>query len=492
MKFTKKMLLCAAAAALMLLTACDESEPISSAQPSDSAAVSTTPGTTADPDLNAPTDEKLKELGTDLYTPDGNSGKIVWLGYYDLKDDGSSAEHYKIFTSELYGGEVEYQNCSSGSAYFERLGQLIAADESPDIVRYEWRSFPGGMSKNMYEALDDDIDINSPLWAGMLSAIEDFAYNGKHYYFPYCIKSNYAINYNRKALEEYSLPDPYDLYMENNWTWDTFKELLISWCNVDESHIGYIGDSGMSFIATTGTTLIEVKPDGTAVNNINDGNVARAMAFCSSLYHDGLVHQGELGDWVSPQMWANNTDRVLFYGLDPTWVYPAATAEIQNKQGVENDVFNTVSDFAFVPFPRDPSSDTYTIAYDTFGYLVPKGAKNKKGAIDWIHLTRVYETDEGVIATRRQDAVSPTPIYYTSGKYEGFQKWQITWDEQVYDLLQDMTNPEKFNFVFDDCWGFSDELNTVCNTVLGDPMFAGESFTQLSQEYAPVIDSIIS
>lgn len=492
-----KQILCGVMTAAMIagLTACDEEALVSSGSagtPQVETPGTTAPATTTDPDENAPTDAGIKEIGTDSYTPDGNSGKIVWLGYYDLETDGSASEQYKIFTSDLYGGEIEYVSTTSGTAYFEKLATMISSDDSPDIVRYEWQSFPTGMSKNMYEPLDGEIDLTSPLWSDMAETAENFAYKGKHYYYPYRITTNFALNYNKKSLEEYSLPDPYDLYVANDWTWDTFKQLLIDWCNADDSHIGYAGEGAMSFIATTGATLVKVQKDGTAKNNISDINVSRAMDYCQDLYRNGLTHQGELGDWVSPQTWADNSDRLLFLGMNPEWTYGAAAKQVQDKKGVEDDICNTVSDFAFVPFPRDPSADKYYIAYDTFGYMVAKGAKNKKGAIDWINLNRVYETDENINATKRKEAVDPDPVYYTSGKYEGYQKWALVWDENQYDLWQDMMNPNKFSFVFDDCWGFNDDLKTVCNTVLFDPLFHGESFTKLSAEYSPVIDSIIN
>ena len=493
MRFKRWAAAAVALAMAMAATACDETAPTSDSGGQAATSASTTAAaTTVDEDERAATDAEIKTLGTENFTPDGNSGKITWLGYYDLETDGGSSEQYKIFTSELYGGEIEYISCSSGTAYFERLGTLIAADDSPDIVRYEWLSFPNGMSKNMYEPLDDYIDMTSALWSGMESTIEDFAYNGKHYYYPYRITTNFAINYNRAVIEEYSLTDPYDLYLENNWTWDTFKELLVQWCNIDEDNIGYAGEGGMSFIATTGTSLVDVQSDGTIVNNINDPNVSRAMQFVSELYRDGLTYQHELGDWVSPQVWAKNSDRILFLGMNPEWTISAATSEIQNPDGVDNDICGVVSDFAFVPFPRDPSADSYNIAYDTFGYMVAKGAKNIKGAVDWINLNRVYETDEGRLATAREEAINPDPVYYTAGKYEGKQKWQLIWDERVYDLWQDMMDPTKFSFSFDDCRGFNDEMNTICDTILFDPMFSGDSWTQLSAEYASTIDYIIS
>lgn len=447
--------------------------------------------TTKDPDEYAPTDAEIKELGTKDFVPDGNSGKIVWLGYYDLIDDGSSSEQYKIFTSEQYGGEIEYISSPNGAEYFTRLGTLIASGDSPDIVRYEWLSFPYGMSKNMYEPLDEYIDHTSPLWSDMGSSIEEFSYKGKHYYYPYKIMTNYALNYNRAALEKYSLPDPYDLYLENNWTWDTFRELLINWCNAEEGNIGYAGEGGMSFIATTGTNLVEVRADGTIVNNINSPEVSRAMQFCSGLYRDGLVHQGELGDWVSPQTWAKNSEQLLFLGMNPEWTYTAASSEILNPSGVDNDICGVASDFAFVPYPRDPSADAYNIAYDTYGYLVPKGAKNIKGAVDWINLNRVYQTDETILSTARENAINPPKVTYTSGKYEGKQKWTLVWDERVYDLWQDMIDPGKFNFSFDDCWGFNEEMNNVCDILLDEPIFEGASWAQYSEEYESIMNGII-
>ena len=496
MTLTKRILSGLLAAGMILsLTACDEEPAVSggnSAGNTPGASAVTTTAATTDPDDNAPTDAEIKEVGTDAYTPDGNSGTIVWLGYYDLITDGSASEQYKIFNSELYGGDIEYVSTTSGTAYFEKLATMISSDDSPDIVRYEWQSFPTGMSKNMYEPLDGEIDMTSPLWSDMAETAERFAYKGKHYYYPYRITTNFALNYNRKSLEEYALDDPYDLYMNNQWTWDTFKQLLIDWCSADDSHIGYAGEGAMSFIATTGTSLVKVQEDGTARNNLSDINVSRAMEYCADLYRNGLTYQNEIGDWVSPQLWADNSDRILFLGMNPEWTYGAAAGQVQNKPGAADDICNTVSDFAFVPFPRDPQADKYYIAYDTFGYLVAKGAKNKKGALDWINLCRVYETDPAVNATKKQEAINPEPVYFTSGKYEGLQKWALVWDERQYDLWQDMMDPSKFSFTFDDCWGFNDDLKTICNTILFDPMFHGESFTKLSAEYSPVIDSIIN
>lgn len=35
-------------------------------------------------------------------------------------------------------------------------------------------------------------------------------------------------------------------------------------------------------------------------------------------------------------------------------------------------------------------------------------------------------------------------------------------------------------------------MNDICNAILFDPIFKGESWTQLSAEYKPIMDEIIS
>lgn len=150
MKKTKIAAALLSAAMLAGITGCETETPQSSNPQNSTPPVTTAATTTADPDENAATDQKVNEISSKDFTPDGNAGKIRYLGYYDLAGDNKSSEPYLIFHSDQYGGEIEYINCSSGSAYFDTLGTMIAADDSPDLVLYEWLSFPGGMSKGMY------------------------------------------------------------------------------------------------------------------------------------------------------------------------------------------------------------------------------------------------------------------------------------------------------------------------------------------------------
>lgn len=496
MNSIRKLLACSLAAAMVLgMTACDDEVP--SQQGNNAGGVapgqtsSTQASTTTDPNDNAATDQEAKDIDTSVYTPDGNAGTIRHFGIYDITTDQKGKEQYLIFQTDTYGGNIEVTLSPSGTAYYEKLATLVATDDSPDTVVYDALFFPNMMSKNTFTPLDEYIDYNTPLWEEMAPFIEDFAYRGNHYFYPHRLTTSFALNYSQKTIEENNLPDPYEMYKSGDWTWDAWRSLMIQFCDIDDDNIGFYGTDTTTeaFIITTGTPLVDVHADGSIDNNLISPDVTRAMSFLSELFRDGVMYAKQLGDWVPPQTFAVECDRLLFLGMEPEWTYIAATEQLQNPSGVENDIFDTPSEFRFVPFPRDPSSDTYYQGYDLFGYLVPRGAKNVKGAIDWINCNRVFDMDENIIAQIKKDHVAPEPIYYTAGSYEGQRRWQITWDEDMYDLWREMCDPAKFTFVHEDIFGLSQDVNTQLASALTGPPFNGESWPQLSAEINPVIEA---
>lgn len=439
---------------------------------------------------------EIKEIDKDQPT-----GTIKLLIYYDLCS--SAADLVDLFESR-YGGTIDQEICGSGTAYFERLGTLVAADSSPDITRYEWASFPHGISRNMYTPIDTYIDLDSDLWVGMKDIAEQFAYSGKHYYVPYMLSSNFAINYNKCVLEEHGLEDPMELYKNGEWTWDSFRDLLRKWCDISPDHIGYTGVGAMSFIATTGTKVIDVQ-NTEIINNLNSDKIVRCMEFLEDLYRQGLTGTG----YVDPGE-AFVDGKTLFLGMEPVWSYGAACESLFRK--------NLDYDMAFVPFPRDPNADNYYIAYDSFGYMIPAGAKNIKGAVDWITLNREEKMDPDNLAKEKAEQTDPSTKYYgkcPECKYNYIEnntddltecpncgaprkvRFNAYYSEEQYDLLQDMITPEngKFVMLFDNVNGFNADLSAMFQgseeSLLDGPVFAGASFAQLRESYYFSIESIL-
>ena len=462
------------------------------------------PGTLPDVEVTAPPIDTEAETGT-----------IKWLMYEDLLTN--NAEMVALFESR-YNGKIEQETCGSGAEYFERIGTLVQADLSPDIVRYEWMTFPHGVSYNMYTPIDDYIDFSSDLWKGVADVAEQFVYNGKHYYAPYQLKTNFALNYNKLSLQNVGLQDPMELLKEDKWTWSAFTDLITRWCDLDPENVGYTGVSAMSFIATTGTKIIDVS-NGKITNNMQTENVSRCMQWLETLCKENLTGEG----YVSPQD-AFVDGKLLFLGMDPSWTY-GASMEALNKLGIE-------SEMAFVPFPRDDNSTTYYHAIDTFGYMIPAGAKNVKGAIDWINLNRIEETDEENIAKAKDAALSTAPVYYPKcankdcgdtsenaddkGKHifteeeneSGVdtcpvcgtarkEKFHASYTEEQYELLQELKSTDgRFTMLFDNVFGFGSAFEQLFQgtgeeSLLDGPLFHGSSYTTLSTSLYNTVESYL-
>ena len=452
------------------------------------------------------------------------AGNIKWLVSEDLLTE--MADMVALFETR-YGGTVTQERCGSGSAYFERLSTLIAGGDSPDIVKYEWRSFPHGMSYNMYTPIDSYIDFDSELWIGVKVVAEQFAYNSKHYYAPNSLATGYALSYNNLVLKESGLEDPMELLNENRWTWTAFEEMLKAWCNMNPAHVGYNGVGAMSFILTTGVKTIDIQ-NGRIINNLQNEKVQECMLWLEEMRKDGLLgasierqqEYGSCNGYVPPET-AFTDGNLLFLGTDPTQAYGAAK-ESMDKKELPNEI-------KFVPFPRYEGSDTYYHGGSTTGFMIPFGAKNIKGALDWIVLNRTVETDPERAASEKAKALDDSVEYISyctnarcgdteNGDYlnrhiftdeeaeagvtvcpvcgaERTERYKVVWSEEQYDLWQELKSGEgRFTLLFDNVYGFNDDLSGLfvgTGSLLDGPVFDDESFTELVNAKLPVVESYL-
>ena len=498
-------------AAAVLLTACS-----SSAAPQDTTEAE---NTTAAPETS------FSEAAVQTVDENAETGTIKWLVYEDLVTE--MADMVSLFESR-FGGSVEQTMCGSGSAYFDALGTYIAGGDSPDIVRYEWRSFPHGMSYNMYTPIDSYIDLDSDLWKDVKDVAEQFAYNGKHYYAPNALATNYALNYNNRVLEENGMTDPMTLLADDQWTWTNFEEMLKAWKDMDPvSHIAYNGVGGMSFTLTTGVKVVDIH-DGQIINNLKNEDVYRCMQWLEGLRKEGLlgatpdqVANGAISGYVAPEQ-AFVDGNLLFLGMDPTWAYGAAKQAL-DEAGIPNEI-------KFVPFPRDDNSDVYYHGGNTSGFMIPAGAKNIKGALDWIILNRTEEIDPDNIAKAKADALSEGPSYYpkcsnsdcgdTSENADDKgrhiftdeendagtdtcpvcgtprkERYKVVWTEEQYELWQELkSDTGRFTLLFDNVYGFSDDISNLfigTGSFLDGPVFDDVSYTNLLETNYSVIESYL-
>lgn len=160
--------------------------------------------------------DAANENGTGELWEDGKTaGTIHVLSWFDFHNIAPERDIAELF-AERFGGTVETEVVSSLEVN-NRLGVLMAAGQSPDIMRYAPEFFPSAYIQNRFTAMDGWLDMDSTLWSDMKGIIQQFGYNNQHYYFPYALTTTqYGITYNALELQEIGASDPMDLYFEGN------------------------------------------------------------------------------------------------------------------------------------------------------------------------------------------------------------------------------------------------------------------------------------
>lgn len=505
MKLSKKILcgVLTAAMALSTLSACSGTTTSQGTSGTGDASGSTSGSTSTNTDNSSSgTGDTENSAGNgEIVEAPSNGSVLKWLGYYDLNTNDK--EMVDKFADAGY--TVEFLSTTS-TEYFEKLAQLISSDDSPDLVSYEWQSFPHGISKNLYTAMDSYIDFDSELWSGMKNTIDSFNYGGKHYYVPYQMRSGVVLLYNATALENAGInDDPFELYQDGDWTWQTWKEIMAEWCNQGDDYYGVMptGFVAMPFIVSTGTPLIDVDGENKQIlNNMKDANVQRCQDFLQELSKEGMVYS----TYTDPsEIFVDG--KVLFaeFGLD--WGFSSAQKAM------------TDSEIKFVPIPMDEKADSYYHNSDTFGYLVPAGAKNVKAAVTYMEICRQNEIDPERIDKAKAEATAEN-LYYpkcpecgvstpdktlatcpSCGAERRLNKNHAAMSEELYELSLELKNPEseEFTFLFDDCFGFTSDLTKMLQEgdaegkgcILGGPFKAGESYSTLRDSYFGTVESYL-
>lgn len=458
---TKRILAAAlAVSTLISLSACSVNDTTTS---QDSEASNQT---TVDDDKRNPVDVSDIELSGLIEKEDVEPAELSYLSNYDLTVAGDIKPAYKYF-QENYGCTI-VPKVVSPDAIAPRLTNMIASDEAPDLIDYTENVFPLMMSKSMLTPLEEYMDMSAPQWAGLEKYIEKYKWGGHNYYYPWIFTASpYFLIYNRGLFSELNIDDPKDLYDSGDWDWDSFKECLQKFVDSSDDRNGLYGYTFTSFFDTTGVPLISINDEGMLQSNLVDPNIERAANFMQDLKREGLT--------ITPETYINVDKDPITNGLSAfqamgKWIITDYSKLMTKDSSL--DIF-------FVPFPRDPSADEYYMTMDSFGYLVPAGAKHVKQATVFINCCRLSKTDESLKEATKESIMNDKE--YT---------------EEQYDFLVGFENIDDFNGVVDEPFGMDTESATILRQMIDNVVFVsadeelnGKSWTQMREENSPVISS---
>ncbi|MCD8095227.1 MAG: extracellular solute-binding protein [Ruminococcus sp.] len=408
--------------------------------------------------------------------PEGAESELLWLSYFDLNPaSGSEEKSTELELFEKKGGTITYEQTTSMTK-FDTLAERVLANDVPDMFWYEASMcYPSYCIKGMFQPIDSIVDFEDDLWADVAETAEQFTLKGEHYVAPITYVANSVLTYDKDVIEANALDDPYELYLEGEWDWDAWYDMMEDYVNNaegDEIRYGVNGWFQDFIFYSTGETIVEYDEENDEyVNNITNANFDRASTLLYNIQKNGLY----LSEWIG-QTSDCFKENCLFYAMGP---WASSTTHTPDED----------DNWGMVPMPRDPEADAAYITVETDAYLWIAGSTKSEAMKCWLECAKLANTDESYKEVAKEKFFVTNP-YWTEDMY------QVAYEEYMSDNWVRIVDPGFgiSNTLSNDNAATNDTKEAVISYLYAAVMYTDEdgsqyTWTQLRESYTSTIDS---
>lgn len=294
-----------------------------------------------------------------------NPNVKLFLPYEPTDDSKERIAKYE----EKYGGKVEIITCS-WDVRITRLAQLIQSGDSPDVVSVVYSDMPTFAVKGLLDPIDGLTDLENKVYH-QESNNGIYSFNNKHYALT-TFSAPYAIFFNRTMFKKAAVTAPDELYKEENWNWETFRQTALDMSEDTDSDgvndvYGFATWRDDIFLTANGTDLIKME-DGYPLLNITDSKVAKGLQLFQDMFYTDHSIQKEHWEWY--EGFRDRKVAMVFEGAD--WQISRLLAE-----GFTDEI-------GIVPFPAGPDAGEQINYVANTGFGLAKDTANPKGGAAFI------------------------------------------------------------------------------------------------------------
>lgn len=365
--------------------------------------------------------------------PDNAEKEIIFLGEYDLNPtEGSPEKSTELQLFESKGGKIGFRATSNDERFNDLASAIMANKDVPDIFKYEWLAFPSQVIKQMYQPIDDIVDFSDPLWKDSKDTADQFVLNDKHYVAPLGYSASAMLCYDKSVIVAEGLADPYELYENDSWTWNAWKDIMSDYVGAaggDEVRYGVNGFFRTHIIQQTGKKFVEYDmKKNQFVSNMNDPDIENGQDFLYDLTKEGLVLDGWIGS--ARECFDQNC---LFYAMGD-WAYSGANSPSEKEH------------WGIVPIPQYDENQQKITTSDMTSYMWVRGSEKRDAVKCWLECCRASYTDPKYAETNKAKFMENNPY----------------WTEEMYKVKTDAVS-EDYLMLFDYAYGISSVLGNKNN-----------------------------
>jgi multiple sugar transport system substrate-binding protein len=297
---------------------------------------------------------------------------VSWLDLQSQFQEGGRAPGRVEEAEKLFNCNIEFVLFPHGGYPDTYMARFLAGDSVNDIwlmhTYYFWYIVAQGAFFPLDTVLPAEYYENMPAMGR--EVIEGGRYQGHTYgagVYYQVGELQWFTAYNKTLLEREQLPDPYELYLKGEWTWDALTEIARA-ATRDTDGDGVVDQWGMARIVDFQYPEFMMTNNAHSVEIAEDGTVKFALDSPNSLEGFRQYYQWQTVDKVIGGFRNEFAAGKVAFIHQPLYSILGAIGTIKDEFGI-------------VPLPKGPAQDEYIYPTGGTQFLVPLNAKNPAGLV---------------------------------------------------------------------------------------------------------------
>lgn len=348
-------------------------------------------------------------VAVELPTPDFGGETITIMSWFEMIGENNLEGLERLeMAEEKFNCRIEMLPVGWGQLTEMAMTRLLSGDSAYDLWNLYDVHFWPMVAQGAFYPLSEV--LSAEYYASIGADVPVLEYMGVRYDMNRFDPGNglHVIFWNKDMFAREGLPDLYDLYYNDEWTWEAFEEILaqVTKDTTGDGEIDRIGivnlyDSASHILFSNGTSKLVTTEDGRVRFNYDDPAVIETYS--------------KLQQWVTE-------DRVALPWGKERFVQGTA-AMLYERYGAMGGQME--EDHGMVPFPKGPNATDYVFpGHGATAVLLPANSADPAGMVALYQFLFDYE-DEWEREMRREDEIAAVVTDFESFEIllEAHEQW---------------------------------------------------------------------